>query len=280
MQEVPVHTLRDGRSIPALGFGVWQIEPDATERAVAAAISSGYRSFDTAEAYFNEEKVGNALRRSGLRREEYFLTTKVWNTNHGYSTTLAAFDASMRRLGVEQLDLYLLHWPSRVRGLYVETWQALIRLQQEGRVRSIGVSNFSVPQLSRLISETGIIPAVNQVELHPRFQQRELRSFHQRFQIATQSWSPLGMWKNGRPSILNPTIQAIAREHGKTPAQVVLRWHLQEGLIPLTRSVNGKHIAENFDVFDFELSQEDMRSMRSLDDPAGRLGPNPDTAEF
>ncbi|MBW9051091.1 aldo/keto reductase [Rhizobium mesosinicum] len=280
MNSKDTHVLRDGHRIPSIGFGVWQVPPEQTEEAVTTAISAGFRSIDTAEAYYNETEVGNALRRSELPRSSFFLTTKVWNTNHGRNTTIKAFAESTRRLGTDVIDLYLLHWPSRVRDLYVETWEALIDLKREGLIKSIGVSNFSVQQLARLIGETGVVPAVNQIELHPRFQQKEVRRFHDRHGIVTESWSPLGMWKNGVPSIQEPVIQRVALKHGKTPAQVVLRWHLQEGLVPLTRSVNRLHVRENIALYDFSLDPDDMEAIRALDSATGRRGPDPDTAEF
>ena len=280
MSKIENVVLNDGKRIPALGFGVWKVAPEETEAAVTAAINAGYRSFDTAEAYYNEVEVGNAIRRSGLPRSSFFITTKVWNTNHGRRATTRAFNESTRKLGVDVLDLYLLHWPARLRNQYVETWQTLIDLKAERRIESIGVSNFSIDQLKRLIIETGVVPAVNQVELHPRFQQRELREFHDSVGIVTESWSPLGMWKNGLPGIQEPEIQSIAAKHRKTPAQIILRWHLQEGLVPLTRSVNTVHIADNIALGDFVLDGDDIARIRQLDSTTGRRGPDPETADF
>lgn len=272
--------LHDGAQIPQFGFGVWQVPPDATTRVVSEAIATGFRSIDTAEAYFNEAEVGAAVRQSGLRRDNFFLTTKLWNEHQGRDLTLRAFDASLARLGVDYVDLYLMHWPSRLRGLYVETWRAFVELQAAGRIRSIGVSNFAIPHLERIIGETGVVPVVNQVELHPRFQQRELRSFHAHHGIVTESWSPLGLWKSRQPAIDDPIIREIAAKHGRTPGQVILRWHLQSGLVPLTRSVRPDRIRENFAALDFALDLVDIGRIAEMDRHDGRLGPDPETAEF
>jgi 2,5-diketo-D-gluconate reductase A len=274
-------TLNDGTRIPRLGFGVWQVDPADSASVVAHALRTGFRLIDTAEAYFNEEGVGEGIRASGIPREEVFVTTKVWNTHHGYEQTLRAFDASMRRLGLERLDLYLIHWPSRIRNAYVDTWRAMIRLRDEGRVRAIGVCNFSIPQLQRLIGETGVKPVLNQVELHPYFQQRSLRRFHEEIGIATQSWSPLGLWKGRSASPLDdPLVRALADKYQKTPAQIVLRWHLDNGLLPISKSVRSARIEENFRIFDFSLDADDLARMKKLDRHDGRLGPDPETAEF
>lgn len=280
VHQIPQQQFHDGKSIQQLGFGVWNVPPKITTKVVGQAISTGFRSIDTAEAYNNEAEVGAALRRSGLPRDAFFITTKLWNTNQGRDLTLRAFDESMDRLGIETLDLYLMHWPSRVRDLYVETWRAFDEIQRQGRVRSIGVSNFSMKQLEHLMSETGLVPVVNQVELHPGFQQQELRAFHERYAIVTQSWSPLGMWSNGQPPLESPIIVSIAAKHRRPPAQIVLRWHLQEGLVPLTRSTQIAHIEENFGLFNFVLDETDMHQIRSMDSLHGRLGPDPETAEF
>jgi 2,5-diketo-D-gluconate reductase A len=280
MQQVPVKEFHDGYAIPQLGFGVWQVPAEVTSTVIDSAISAGFRSFDTAEAYYNEQEVGIGLRRSGLARDAFFITTKLWNTNQGRDQARLAFDASMQRLGVDMLDLYLMHWPSQARDLYVETWRTFADLQKQGRIRSIGVSNFSVAQLQRLIDETGVVPVVNQIELHPRFQQTHLRAFHEHHGIVTESWSPLGVWPNGRSAMDDPIVLSIATKHGRSPAQIVLRWHLQEGLVVLTRSVRPERIRENCQLFDFELDDDDMRQIRSMDNARGRLGPDPETAEF
>lgn len=272
--------LRDGRTIPQLGFGVWQVHEKLTEPVVDAALRTGFRYFDTAEAYYNEEGVGAALGKSGIARDAFFVSTKVWNTNHGYDRTLRAFDRSLERLGLEEVDLYLMHWPSQAQGLYVETWQALIEIHRQGRARSIGVSNFAIPHLDRIIQETGIVPVVNQIELHPRFQQRGLRQYHSRLGIITQSWSPLGQWKGANPPIQDPMMLAIAARHDRTPAQVVLRWHLEQGLVPLSKSIVPTRMAENFGLFDFHLTDEDHAVIAAMDDFHGRMGPDPEIAQF
>lgn len=262
-----------------VGLGVWQTPPQDTERAVTAALHAGYRHIDTAAAYGNEPEVGRALKNSGVPREDVFLVTKLWNAEQGYDKTLAAFDASMKRLGLGDdgayLDLYLIHWPLPAANLFVETFKAFAHLRDAGRIRSIGVSNFAPEHLGILIDATGIVPSVNQVELHPRFPQTELRETHRRLGIATEAWSPLGQGA----LLADPTVLSIAGPHGKTPAQVLIRWHIQLGNIVIPKSVNPDRIASNFDVFDFELSQQDMASIAALDD-GSRLGPDPCTFNF
>jgi len=270
-----VVTLNDGNSIPQVGLGVWQTPPEDTERAVAAALATGYRHIDTAAIYHNETETGRGIAASGVPREEIFVTTKVWNADHGFDRTLAAFDASLARLGLDYLDLYLIHWPVPEQNRYVETFRALARLREEGRVRSIGVSNFEPEYLRVLIDETGIVPAVNQIELHPRLQQRQLRRVNAELGIATEAYSPLG-----QGSLLShPAITGIAEAHGRTPAQVLIRWHIQLGNIVIPKSVHPDRIASNFDVFDFELSDQDMASIAALDDGT-RLCPDPRTFNF
>ncbi|TXI52180.1 aldo/keto reductase [Mycolicibacter arupensis] len=265
-------TLNDGNSLPSVGFGVYKISPDETERAVSTALEAGYRHIDTAALYGNEREVGRAVAASGLPREDISVVTKLWNADQGYDSTLAAFDTSMNLLGLEFLDLYLIHWPLPAHGKFVETFRALAHLRDQGRIRSIGVSNFEPEHLETLIDGTGIVPVVNQVELHPRFNQAELRQVHARLGIATEAWAPLG-----RGSLLtHPTISKVARRCGKTPAQVLLRWHLQLGNIVIPKSVNPERIVSNFDVFDFELGTAQMAEISSLDDGA-RLGPDPRT---
>lgn len=264
-------TLNNGVSMPRLGFGVYQVPPSETAQVVSAALEAGYRSIDTAKLYGNEREVGEALAASGLPRDEVFVTTKLWNSDHGYDAALAAFDASMERLGLEQLDLYLIHWPTPARDLYVETWRALEKLYTEDRVRAIGVSNFQSAHLLRLIEECDIVPAVNQVELHPALQQVELREFHARHGIVTEAWSPLAQGA----VLVDPVIVDIAEKYGKTPAQVVLRWHLDLGNVVIPKSVTPSRIRENLDVFDFALTDEDIVEIAKLD--AGtRIGPDPD----
>ncbi|KUH98835.1 oxidoreductase [Mycolicibacterium acapulense] len=271
----PSITLNDGNSIPQVGLGVWQTPPENTERAVATALEAGYRHIDTAAAYQNEREVGRALEKSGLPRDQVFVTTKLWNSEQGYDSTLSAFDKSMGRLGLDYLDLYLIHWPLPAKGAFVDTFKAFAHLREQGRIRSIGVSNFEPEHLRELVDATGIVPAVNQIELHPLLQQEELREVHAQMGIATEAWSPLG-----QGSLLsNDTVVSVAEAHGKTPAQVLIRWHMQLGNIVIPKSVTPERIVSNFDVFDFELSEQDMASVSTLGDGT-RLGPDPRTFEF
>jgi len=272
-------TLNDGNSIPQVGLGVWQTPQEDTERAVATALDAGYRHIDTAAAYGNEREVGSAVTKSGLPRDDVYLVTKLWNADHGYAGALAAFEASVDRLGLsgsdEYLDLYLIHWPMPAKNAFVDTFKAFAHLRDRGRIRSIGVSNFEPEHLQILVDGTGIVPAVNQIELHPLLQQQELREMHAQLGIATEAWSPLG-----QGSLLsNPAVTALADAHGKTPAQVLIRWHMQLGNIVIPKSVTPERIVSNFDVFDFELSEQDMASISSLGDGT-RLGPDPRTFNF
>ncbi|MBN2629169.1 MAG: aldo/keto reductase [Rhodobacteraceae bacterium] len=261
--------MNDGAKIPALGLGVWQIPADQTARVVAEAVGLGYPLVDGAAIYGNEAGLGDGLRAAGVARDRLFVTTKIWNDRQGHDDTLRAFDDSVARLGLTP-DLVLIHWPCPDRGLYLDTWRALIRLRDEGRVTSIGVSNFMPEHLERVIGETGVIPVVNQIELHPEFQQAELRALHDRLGIVTQSWTPLG---HGR-SFDAPAVQAIAARTGKTPAQVILRWHVQLGCSVIPRSTNPGRLAQNLDVFDFALDAAEMADMAALDTGA-RGGPDP-----
>jgi 2,5-diketo-D-gluconate reductase A len=272
----PTIKLNDGNVIPQFGFGVWQVPPDITAACCAEALRAGYRSIDTAEGYQNEAGVGQAVRDSGVPRREIFLTSKLRNAAHRRDDALREFDETMRQLGIEQLDLFLIHWPVPSRDHYVEAWKTLIELRDAGRIRSIGVSNFNLDHLERIIGETGVTPAVNQIELHPRFQQRDKRAFHKKHKIAIESWSPLGSGS----LIDNPAIGAIAKKHGRSPAQVMIRWHLDEGLIVIPKSVTPARIRENIAVFDFALDDTDRRALAALDDPGGRVGPDPTTAAF
>ena len=273
----PTHiTLHDGNIIPQLGLGVWQTPCDVAVSAVKTAIEAGYRHIDTAAIYGNEEAVGEGLRAAGLPRDKIFVTTKVWNADQGFDATLKAATTSLNRLGLDHVDLYLIHWPAPKKELYVETWRALIRLKEEGKARSIGVSNFAVEHLDRIIGETGVSPVLNQIELHPRFQQSTLRKAHADRGIATQSWSPLGQGT----LLADPAIATIAAKQGRTPAQVIIRWHIDSGLIVIPKSVTPSRIVQNFDVFGFALDAEDLAAMAKLDSPDGRIGPNPTTAEF
>jgi 2,5-diketo-D-gluconate reductase A len=269
-------TLNDQNAIPQVGLGVWRTSPGDAPKAVKTALQAGYRHVDTAAIYENEEGVGEGLRASGIKRDEIFVTTKLWNDAQGFDATLKAYDQSLKRLGLDYVDLYLIHWPSPHRGLYVESWKALARLKQEGRVRSIGVSNFELVHLEKIIGETGVKPVLNQIELHPKFQQRTLREAHGKLGIATQSWSPLGQGT----LLADPTVTAIAKKHGKTAAQVIIRWHIDSGLIVIPKSVTPSRIVENFDVFSFKLDATDIAEIAKLDVSNGRIGPNPMTASF
>lgn len=271
--------LNDGHFIPTVGLGVWQTPAGETERAVGAALAAGYRHVDTAAAYGNEAEVGvaveHALNNAELDREDVYVVTKLWNSEQGYDKTLKAFDTSLDKLGLDYLDLYLIHWPLPEVNLYVDTFKALAELREQGRVRSIGVSNFQPEHLDILIDATGIVPAVNQIELHPLLPQEELRQVHAELGIKTEAWSPLG-----QGSLLeHATVVAIAEARAKTPAQVLIRWHVQLGNIVIPKSVNPDRIVSNFDVFDFELSEQDMSSIASLANGT-RLGPDPRTFNF
>ena len=271
----PSITLNDGNSIPSLGLGTWQTPPEATERAVGAALDAGYRHIDTAAGYANEREVGEAVKKSGVPHDDVFITTKLWNADQGYDNTMKAFDQSVERLGVEYLDLYLIHWPVPAIGEFVDTWRAFAALRDLGRIRSIGVSNFEPEHLNTLIDTTGIVPVVNQIELHPLLPQNELRKVHAALGIATEAWSPLGQGS----LLTDPTVVSVAEAHRKTAAQVLIRWHLRLGNIVIPKSVNPERIVSNFDVFDFELSDDDMTSLSSLADGT-RLGPDPRTFNF
>jgi 2,5-diketo-D-gluconate reductase A len=270
--ELPTLPLAPNEQIPQLGFGVFQVPPKQTEQPVAEALSVGYRHIDTAAAYRNEGPVGEAIHSSGLSRDEIFVTTKCWNDDQGYDQAKRACRASLERLELSHLDLYLIHWPVPAHDLYVETWKALIELQAEGLVRSIGVSNFEPEHLERVITETGVTPAINQVELHPHFQQVGLRREHERLGVLTEAWSPLGQGLE----LEDPTIVQIASEHDRTPAQTIIRWHLQLGNVVIPKSVTPSRIRENLEVFDFALSDGQMAAIEALD--AGtRIGPDPNT---
>lgn len=270
---IPSLTMNDGRSIPQLGFGVFQIPAEDTARVVGEALTAGYRHIDTAWGYMNEAGVGEALAVSGLDRDEVFITTKVWNSFQGRDRTLESFDASMDALGLDELDLLLIHWPAPGNGNFVETWEAFVELQAGGRLRSIGVSNFQPDHIGQIIEATGVVPALNQVELHPYFQQRTLRDFHELHGIRTEAWSPIA---RGRVAA-DPTIVAIAAKHGRTPAQITLRWEIQHGIIVIPKSVTPERITSNLAVFDFELDASEMAAIDALDNPLeGRMGPNPD----
>ena len=268
---VPRLRLNDGHEIPQLGFGVWQIENKEAPKVVVSAIDAGFRLIDTATNYGNEAGVGEAVRLSPVARSELYVTTKLWNDSHGYAPTLRAFEASAQRLGLNVIDLYLIHWPCPQTDAYVETWRAFVELQRMGRVRSIGVSNFTAENLKRLIGETGVVPAVNQIEVHPSYQQLHMREIHRSLGILTQSWSPLGQGK----CLRSPVLEGIANRCGRTGAQVVLRWHIESGLIAIPKSGSSARIAENINLFDFELTANDHRLLAGLDRSDGRIGPDP-----
>jgi 2,5-diketo-D-gluconate reductase A len=272
VSSVPEVTLNNGVPMPQLGFGVWQVPDEQAVEAVGLALRAGYRSIDTAALYRNEEGTGKALAASGLPREELFVTTKLANPDQGYDSALRAFDTSLGKLGLEYVDLYLIHWPLPARGTFVETWRALEKIYAEGRAKAIGVSNFTPAHLRRLLDETEIVPAVNQIELHPNLAQEEARAFHAEHGIATEAWSPLGQ---GKDLLRDPKLAEIAARHGVTAAQVVLRWHLQLGVIAIPKSVTPSRIEENIDVFGFELDEADLAALKTLD-TGTRLGPDPD----
>ncbi|MFD8839338.1 aldo/keto reductase [Streptomyces griseofuscus] len=274
--KVPPIILNNGVEMPQVGFGVWQVPDDEAERAVGTALEAGYRSIDTAAAYGNEEGTGRAIAASGLPREDIFVTTKLWNSDQGYDATLRVFDTSLGKLGLDHLDLYLIHWPLPARDTYVDTYKALEKLYADGRVRAIGVSNFLPEHLRRLAEETSVIPAVNQIELHPHLQQHAAREYHAEQGIRTEAWSPLGQ---GKGLLEVPAIVAIAQKHNRTPAQVVLRWHVQQGTIVIPKSVTPSRIKENIEVFDFSLDAEDLAAIGALNEDR-RIGPDPATFDM
>lgn len=273
MSDVPGIELNNGTVIPQLGFGVFQIDPSDTAETVLTAFEAGYRHIDTAQMYGNEAEVGEAIAKSGLKRDELWITTKCNNSNHGYDDAQTALDESLQKLGLDAVDLYLIHWPLPGKDLYVETWKGLEKAHQDGKARTIGVSNFQPHHLDRLLEETETVPAINQIELHPHMQQAALRSYHERHGIRTEAWSPIGQ---GKGLLDAPELSEIAQAHGKSAAQVVLRWHIQIGNIIFPKSVTPDRIRENKDIFDFELSHEDMQKIDGME-KAERLGPDPDT---
>lgn len=275
MSSTPLVRLNNGIEMPQLGLGVWQVDSSVVESAVLTAFESGYRAIDTAMIYNNEEGVGRAVAASGLPRSDIFMTTKVWNTDQGRGSTPAAFEASLHRLGLDYVDLYLIHWPKPRAGLFIETWEVLEGLLESGRTRAIGVSNFEPEHLQALIDRGLTVPAVNQIECHPYLQQREAHALQAKYEIATTAWSPLA-----QGGVLNdPVIVAVAERLGRTPAQVVIRWHLQSGNIVIPKSITASRIAENIDVFDFALTADDMSEIDALD-RNGRIGPHPNLADF
>ena len=271
MSTVPFITLDNGVEIPQLGLGVWQVEDEIVADVVTAAFETGYRHIDTAAIYGNEAGVGRAIAASGIPRADLFITTKLWNNDQGYDSTLKAFDKSLDRLGLEYVDLYLIHWQSLQRDKYIDTWKAFEQLYADKRVRAIGVSNFHEPALRRIFEETTIRPAVNQIELHPALPQDELRAFNAENDIVTQAWSPLAQGQ----LLDQPTLKELADKHGKTPAQVVIRWHLQLGNVVIPKSKTPSRIQENFEVFDFQLDNDDMAAIADLE-TGDRAGGDPD----
>jgi len=269
---VPSLSLRDGVEIPQLGFGVFQVPPEDTQETVEEALATGYRHIDTAAAYRNERGVGAAIAASDIPREEIFVTTKLWNSQQGYESTLGAFRKSLDRLGLDHVDLYLIHWPMPTEGRALDTWRAFERIHEEAGARTIGVSNFRVEDLEMLEREAELQPTVNQIELHPHLQQAELRAWHEEHGIATEAWSPLAQGD----LLVNETISAVASRHDRTPAQVILRWHLRLGNVVIPKSATPKRIRENFELFDFELGEEDMTEIAALD-VGQRIGPDPST---
>jgi len=270
LANAPTVTLNNGVTIPQLGLGVWQIPDGTVEGVIGSAIEAGYRGIDTARIYGNEVGVGNAIAEAAGPRDELFITTKLWNGHQGYDSTLREFEGSMANLRIDVLDLYLIYWPCPANGLFAETWRAFEKLQAEDRVRAIGVSNFRIEDLQVLFDRFSIVPAINQIELHPGFQQAELRGFHAEHGIVTESWSPLG---HGA-ALTSPEICEIASKHGKTPAQVVLRWHVQIGAIAIPKSASAARLAENIDIFDFELTADDLDLIASLE-TGERIGAEP-----
>ena len=269
----PRLTFNDGNSIPQLGLGVWKTSDDEAPAVIRAALDAGYRHIDTAAMYQNETGVGRGIAESDVPRDEVFVTTKLANPDQGYDSTLRAFDDSMARLGLDYLDLYLIHWPRPEQGLYLDTWRAFLKLKEDGRIRSVGVSNFTPDTLDVLIRETGVTPVMNQIELHPKFQQQEMRRVNADLGILTECWAPLG-----RGALLDsPEIAELAEPHDRTPAQIIIRWHLQSGLVVIPKSANPGRIAANFDVFDFELDDSDMAAIAAMDETDGRSGPDPAT---
>ena len=267
----PLITLADGNRIPQLGLGVYKVEDATAARIVEGAIDAGYRHVDTAKLYFNEAGVGAGVRAAGIPRDEIFVTTKVWNDDQGYDETLRAFDASLALLGMDYVDLYLIHWPAPKQDRYVDTWRALEAIKRDGRARSIGVSNFNAPHLEKLLANSQESPVINQVEVQPWLQQRALRDFDAAHGIATEAWSPLA---RGR-AIGDPTLEAIGAKHGKSSAQVVLRWHIEQGLVVIPKSNSIERIRENSRVFDFELDDSDLAAIAGLES-GERTGSNPD----
>lgn len=269
-------TLNDGMKIPTIGFGTWRVGDAEAPEVIDQALGAGYRLIDTASMYSNEAGIGKGIKESALSREEIFLTTKVWNSDHGYDATLRAMDKSLINLKTPYVDLYLIHWPGVNSEKYIPTWKALERLRREGIARSIGVCNFTIAHIEKLISETGIIPTINQIELHPYFQQKELREFHEKHKIITEAWSPLARGN----LFASEVIVELSKKYNKTPAQIVLRWHYENGIIAIPKSSSPARMIENLDIFNFHFESADLLKLSALDDEHGRTGANPLTADF
>ena len=270
---VPTLEIRGAAPIPQLGYGVFKVDPDIAADVTAQALAAGYRHIDTAKIYGNEEGVGRAIAESGIPCEELFVTTKLWDDAHAFDDAIAACEASLERLGLDYVDLYLIHWAVPSQGQHVEAWKALIALQERGLVRAIGVSNFPAQQLAEVIEDTGVVPAIHQIELHPYFQQRELRAIHAEHGILTEAWGPLGQ---GKSDLLeNPAVTAIAEAHGATPAQVVLAWHLAHGIVTIPKSVTPSRIVENLAAVELTLTAEEVAAIDALDREDGRGGTDP-----
>jgi diketogulonate reductase-like aldo/keto reductase len=277
MADTPTYTLNDGNTLPALGFGTYPLKGEDGTAAIVGALEAGYRMLDTAVNYQNETEIGEALRRSGLPRDQVQVASKIPGRHHGYDDAIASVRASLERLGLEQIDLHLIHWPNPRHGKYVEAWRALVQLQKDGLVRSIGVSNFAEEHLTRIIEDTGVTPAVNQIELHPRFPQQQMREVHERLGIRTEAWSPMG---KRRAPLDEDVVTSAAKEHGVSPGQVILRWHVQLGSLAIPKSSNPERQRQNLDVFGFELTAEQEAAITALGEDRGRLfGGDPHTHE-
>ncbi|HEU4337816.1 MAG TPA: aldo/keto reductase [Nocardioides sp.] len=277
MAHIPTYDLNDGTTIPAIGFGTYPLRGDDGTEAIRTAIEAGYRLVDTAVNYENEEEVGEAIRRSGVPRDELVVASKIPGRHHAYDDAIASVRGSLERLGLERTDLHLIHWPNPSQDTYVEAWRALVQLKEDGLVRSIGVSNFTEEHLERIIDDTGVVPAVNQVELHPRFPQEHMRAVHERLGIRTEAWSPMG---KRRAPLEEDAVRTAADGHGVSPGQVILRWHVQLGSLPIPKSADPVRQAQNLDVFGFELSEDEVAAISGLAEADGRLfGGDPDTHE-
>ncbi|WP_439939588.1 aldo/keto reductase [Nocardia sp. N13] len=277
MAEIPTYVLNDGTTLPAIGFGTYPLRGEEGTAAIVSALEAGYRLLDTAVNYDNEVEVGEAVRRSGLPRDEVLVASKIPGRHHAYDDAITSVRESLDRLGLERTDLHLIHWPNPGEGKYVEAWRALVQLQKDGLVRSIGVSNFTEEHLARIIDDTGVTPAVNQVELHPRFPQAHLREVHERLGVRTEAWSPMG---KRRAPLEEPAVTSASEAHGVSPGQVILRWHVQLGSLPIPKSADRRRQAQNLDVFGFELTDVEMAAISGLAEDDGRLfGGDPDTHE-